>query len=108
MSQSMATQLVGEVSNENDIIDVQVPERGLDFEVDIRNEELTMLEGESGRLFLQTPEADVTLEVVPSINGATVQPAEAVDTATLTELEPADPAEQPDVESADANIVRMD
>lgn len=102
----MNQQLVTQMADDDGVIDVTEPSVGVDFDINIRQDDLRMFEAEDGRLLVRTSEMDagVFIEPTPSPNGVVTELAVGVDTATLTEIEPAQP-DQPEVEDAHTELV---
>ena len=95
----------GQISKERN----KAGEPEVDININIRDDEMTIYETESGQHLLQTPEmeAGVYLKPIPTKNGFTPEVV-LNPSGTLTETATAEPAEQPDVSSTSSINVRMD
>ena len=87
----------------------QTPEIDSEVEINIRQDELTLFETESGRQFFRTPDMDAGVYVEPVPTPTGFQPEVVADPdVSFVETEPAAPAESPEIDESVGLEIRMD
>lgn len=105
-------QAVKQMADEQGTVEVhksEVIEPEIDLDINIRSEDLTIFESESGQMFLQTEQMpeDTYAEVVPTSEGPIAELVVGVD-AELKECTPAEREEQPEVDTSVESTIIVD
>lgn len=98
---------------DNGTVDVQSSQQPvLEFEINVRDDDLTMLESEDGQMFVKTPEMPdgVLASVVPTSEGPITELETDVDEQSLSVLEPAEREQEPQVNATteESDVVIVD
>jgi hypothetical protein len=105
-------QAVKQMADEQGTVEVhnsEVIEPEIDLDINIRSEDLSIFESDSGQMFLQTEQMpeDTYAEVVPTSEGPIAELVVGVD-AELTECTPAERKEQPEVDTSVESTIIVD
>lgn len=105
-------QAVKQMADEQGTVEVrnsEVIEPEIDLDINIRSEDLSIFESESGQMFLRTEQMpeDAYAEVVPTSEGPVAELVVGLD-QELTECTPAEREEQPEVDTSVGSTVIVD